>query len=392
MKKKIAIIVDNELDHDVRVMKEINMLTAIGYVVSVLCFGFDGKEYLRHNFDVQRISISRKKKNILFFFNLSMPFYNRLWRKEVYKFLSSKDFDVVHTHDLYMSKPVSDAIKKTGKEMPLILDLHENYPVAYSSYSWVNDGFRKYLTRPKKWFKLEEEYLKYPDALVLLSEDYKRLLKDKFEFLKKKKTLVLPNIPDLSVFSPPKKMEGSKKTTFLYFGAIGVRRGLFDVMDAFIDIQKKREDIKLLIIGPVDKSDRDIFNTKLNQINKDMVEYLPWVPLKNLNDYMSISDVGLAPFHKNPQHESGVANKIFQYMFGKLPLLVSDCKPQQDIIEENKIGLVFHDQKTLEENIEKFANEKNMRLEMSEKSYQTLVEKYSLDQYKNRLKEFYEAL
>lgn len=392
MKKHIAIVVDNELDHDVRVLKEISMLRDLEYEVSVLCFGFDGEQYIEHDFDVHRIQISRKKKNKLFFFNLSMPFYNRLWSKEVFKFISSSDFDIIHTHDLYMSKPVSQAIKKSGKQIPLVLDLHENYPVAYSSYSWVNKGPRKYFTQPNKWFKLEEEYLKLADALVLLSEDYASLLQNKFKFLKKKKVLVLPNIPDVSVFSSPKDIGRSKKITFLYFGAIGVRRGIFDVMDAFINIQKKRNDIKLLLIGPIDKSDRDTFDEKIDQIKTDMVEYLPWVHLKDLNDYMSISDVGLAPFHKNPQHESGVANKIFQYMFGKLPLLVSNCKPQQDIIEKNNIGIVFHDQKTLEESIEKFADDADMRSQMSKKSLETLNEKYSLDQYKNKLKDFYEAL
>jgi glycosyltransferase involved in cell wall biosynthesis len=392
MKKHIGLVVDNELDYDVRVMKEINMLIEIGYKISVLCFGFDGDQYIDHPFPVQRISISRKKKNKLFFFNLSTPFYNRLWRKEVTNFINSNDFDVIHTHDLYMSKPVSDGIKNSKKDIPLVLDLHENYPIAYSSYSWVNKGIRKHLTQPKRWFKLEGEYLKVADALVLLSHDYEVLLKSKFPFLKNKKTLVLPNIPDISVFSSPKSLERSEKITFLYFGAIGVRRGLFDVMNAFINIQKSRVDIKLLIIGPIDKSDRDIFENKINKINDEMVEYIPWVPLKELNDYMAISDVGLAPFHRNPQHESGVANKIFQYMYGKLPLLVSNCKPQQDIIEENDIGLVFNDQKSLENNIEKFANDRNMRERMAEQSYETLIEKYSLGQFRDKLKDFYESL
>ena len=32
---------------------------------------------------------------------------------------------------------------------------------------------------------------------------------------------------------------------------------------------------------------------------------------------------------KNEQHESGVANKIFQYMWAGKPLIVSNCLPQQ---------------------------------------------------------------
>tara|TARA_B100000508_G_scaffold141091_1_gene146310 strand:- start:37570 stop:38751 length:1182 start_codon:yes stop_codon:yes gene_type:complete len=391
---KVGVIVDNDLDSDVRVLKEIKMLRSLGYDVSVLCFDLGRKSEVEYDFEVVRIKISQLKKNILVFLNLLLPFYRNLWKKATYKFLKSRNIDIVHTHDLYMAKPVKGGIEKTGKTIPLILDLHENYPVAYTSYSWVNKPIRRWVTFPEKWKELEAEYLEQADGLIVLSDYFGEDLRSRYPFLKNRKLMTLPNIPDLSVFKEPEGISRSDKMTFMYFGSVGVRRGILDVMDAFIDIQKRRDDLKLLIIGPLDKGDKVVFNRKMNTIKSDMIEYISWVPLENMDSYMDISDVGLSPLHINPQHESGVANKIYQYMYGELCLLVSNCKPQQRIVEQNGIGLVFdirsHD--SLVSALEYLADNSDQVKSMGENANKVLYEKYSLTPYEKKLDEFYKSL
>ncbi|HPS63676.1 MAG TPA: hypothetical protein PLK82_11485, partial [Bacteroidales bacterium] len=56
--------------------------------------------------------------------------------------------------------------------------------------------------------------------------------------------------------------------------------------------------------------------------------------------YICAADAGLSPILKSEQHDTTVANKMFQYsLFGK-PILVSDCEPQVRIIRADKSGLV----------------------------------------------------
>ena len=42
------------------------------------------------------------------------------------KVLLKNSIDVLHVHDLYMSKSAAEAIKSSKIKIPLILDLHEN--------------------------------------------------------------------------------------------------------------------------------------------------------------------------------------------------------------------------------------------------------------------------
>lgn len=393
---KVAVVVDNELDHDVRVQKEIKLYEHLGYDVSVLCFGFKGETYTNHKIPVTRVEISLKLKNTFYFFNLIFPFYRRLWARAVCNFLKNEEFDIVHTHDLYMALPVKKGIKKSGKSIPLVLDLHENYPIAYASYSWVNkSAFRKFLTRPEKWKKLEKSYLEAADGIIVLSDSFKDELCSKYPGLKSRKWFTLPNVQDLDSFGEPTEatIENNEQIVFLYFGVLGVRRGVFDVMDAFIDLQQRRQDIKLLLIGPLDKADRNLFEEKAKKLNETVFEYIPWVPQNELLNYTQISHVGLCPLHVNPQHESGVANKIFQYMYAGLPLLVSNCRPQMKIVQENHIGMVFSNQAELLSSIEAFADKKKEEVHAwGEKAHDVLINKYALDSFKDGLHSFYQDM
>ena len=132
--------------------------------------------------------------------------------------------------------------------------------------------------------------------------------------------------------------------TFLYFGIIAERRGIFDVIQVFNEVLKRKYRFKLLLIGPVDKSDKKKFKDLISSspINK-YVQHIPFIKLSKLVSYLNISDVSLAPFIKNKQHDSGVANKIFQYMYGRNPIIASNCKSQSLLIKQFDCGLVYSD-------------------------------------------------
>ena len=78
-------------------------------------------------------------------------------------------------------------------------------------------------------------------------------------------------------------------------------------------------------------------------------------------DYLEIIDICLAPFHKNPQHESGVANKIYEYMLGARPIIASDCLPQQNLIEKHNCGLIFKNQSEFKDKIIELIENKELR-------------------------------
>ncbi len=386
----VGVVVDNHLDMDGRVLKEINMLCDLGFDVKVLCFSFGSTVRYPH-FEVHRLSLNPKIKDILFFFNLVLPVYEWYWTYHLKRFLRKHAIDVIHTHDLYMSRPVYRANKK--RKRPIILDLHENYPVAYSTYNWTGGGAREIITRPKGWIKKERKYLNYADAFVFLSRGFQEKIYARYPELEPKPHLVLPNFPDTSIFDAPTSIIAKPNTLhLLYFGVVAERRGILDVMEVFADVVKQRPGLHLEIIGPVDKKDKSKFDRHLNEIPSSNVNYLPWGEMKDLPVFMNRAHVGLAPFVKNEQHESGLANKIFQYMYGELALLVSDCKPQKDLVVEEKIGLYFSNKTEMRDAILYFSDHLEETRNMGVTAKKVLSQKFSKESYSEKLLTFYESV
>ncbi len=395
--KNIGIVVDNEFDHDIRVRREAEILKRNGYNVFVLCFAYDKRTYSSiQGVNVHRIKIKKRIKDILFFFMNRIPLYEVLWKNEVNKFVRRNSIDVLHVHDLYMSRSAYLSIKSIKREVPLILDLHENYPFAVQSYNWTKGILRNFLSNPKAWLKKESKYLHYASKLIVLSESFKQDLLRRYNFLDKVDIVCFPNVIDLRRFEQYKvnsNVAKNNKVTLLYFGAVAERRGIFETLTVFESGLEVGLNIELLIIGPLDKLDTDEFFREINKPKlRDSINYIPWIDLSELVTYMHISDILLSPLIKNKQHESGVANKIFQYMYGAKPIIVSDCKPQKELVESFNCGLSYSTRKEYLDCIIKLTRNKELRARLGENGFKKLYEKYDNDDHERTLLLLYDDL
>lgn len=392
----IGIVVDNEFNNDIRVRKEVRILKDNGYKVFVLCYSYNDKEYDKiDGIKIERIKLKKKFKDIIFATQNRFPYYLHLWKTNIKNFIINNQIDIIHTHDLYMAKPSYLGIKSSKKNVKLVLDLHENFPAAIDSYNWTKGTFRNFLVNPKLWSKKESEYLKYADKIIVLSENFKNLLLVKYPFLENKNITVYPNVIDFKRFDKFKvnnNIEKYKLPTLLYFGVVAERRGVFDSIDALKEIINKGFNIILLIIGPVDKVDEERFLKEINHKKiKEFVVYIPWIHISELISYLNVTDICLAPFIKNPQHESGIANKLFQYMYGGKPIIASDCAPQQELIESNNCGLIYKTQKEFVDKIIFLIENEELRIEMGAQAKKTLHEKFNPEEIDGKLLKVYSS-
>ncbi len=398
-KLKIGVIVDNEFVNDVRVVNEVNTLVETGYKVFVLCFNhgnYNSEEYF-NKAKVVRISISKNLKNKLKFINNTVfDIYSILWSIKIKQFAIKNKLDVLHTHDLFMARSVILA-NKTLK-LKTVLDLHENYPATLASYSWTKTFLGKLFVSPKRWEKLETKFLPKFTSIILLSKQFREKLSGRYPELIEKFYIYpnYPNVEQLSKYEVDKNII-NKKNDFIifYFGGIAVRRGIFTLLDALKILVKKNNSYKVLLIGPVDKTDKTKLKTYINSpdIKNNIIHYA-WKDIKYLPSYINISDVCVSPLIKNDQHESGIANKVFQYMLFKKPLIVSNCKPQQEVVEEEKCGLVFNSENKndLVKKIEHLYNNPDLSKEMGENGRKAVLEKYNLKISKQNLIEMYKEI
>ena len=389
---RCGFVVDNELNNDIRVLREIRILKEQGFEIYVLCFGFmNTYTSPAEGINITRINIPGKLKDILFFFLNTIPVYEWMWASRIKKFIISNSLEVLHVHDLYMARTAHYGIKQSKKDIPLILDLHENYPFTVTTYNWTKGFFRNLISRPGEWLKKEKKYLDSADWIIVLSTDFRDLLVARYPELSKESFVVLPNVPDLSQVSKRgnkivQNPFNQKFPVLFYYGVIAERRGVFDALEVFIDLVKENYHVNFLLIGPVDKKDTPRFFKLIQQkFLSGRVHYIPWIDSNDLPSYLETVDICVAPFHKNPQHESGVANKIYEYMLGRKPTIASNCIPQQNLIEKHNCGLVFSSNNEFKGAIAKLLEDKGLRDRLGENGYDAIMKEYNFGFVKDNL-------
>ena len=382
-------MVDNSYFQDVRVTREVKIL-AKQHEVFVLCVSGGSKD----NDSVTQVSIPSALKNLLFGTMTWLPLYNYLWRRWIDRFVEFRNVDVLHVHDLYMAKSAGHVARKN--KIPLILDLHENFPVAINSYNWVKSPFKRFISRPEKWYQLEGDYLSFADRLIVLSDYFKNKLLEKYRFLKEDYIYTFENVVDFDFFDRLElctKSYINDKPVLFYFGGVAERRGIFDTLMVMEKLLQEGIDLELLIIGPIDKADKNRFLRWIQKpILRDFVTYISWISMEELPSYIQKADICLAPFHKNEQHDSGVANKIFQYMYFSKPIVASDCYSQKVLIEAANCGYIFSDYEDYFKQLKISLSRPNERVNKGQNGRRYLKENYQFSNQEISLLAVYEKL
>jgi glycosyltransferase involved in cell wall biosynthesis len=280
----------------------------------------------------------------------------------------------------------------------MILDLHENFAWSVTTYNWTKGFLRNLLSRPSAWAGKEEKYLQYADGIVVLSKEYAEKLTDKYPSLAEKKFCILPNVPDVlkmdSLSTDPDSIPFRKRAPVMfYYGVIAERRGIFDALKVFREVISEGNDLEFLIIGPVDKKDRSRFEVEISDKKlKGMVTYIPWIDHSLLPAYLASSDFCIAPFLVNPQHESGVANKIYEYMYGSKPVIVSACKPQKALIEKHRCGIVYSNDIELKSAITLLLSDSDLRVKMGSNGNKSVLTYYNTEVVGQNLRDLYNSI
>lgn len=395
----IGMVVDNDFAGDSRVLNEAKALAFCGHKVKVLCFSFGrtpGYE-IQQGIEVYRISINRKIKNILFAFTGFLPLYHYFWYRRIVRFARKHNLNAIHAHDLYMARSAGKAAARLG--IPMVLDLHENYPEAILNYRWATTFPGELIAHPRKWKKLEKKYLSKASIIITLSDSFADEIHRRYPSVERNRFMVYPNVPDvdemLSYRIKNVSLPEDDRFFLFYFGVISQRRGIYTCLEALGILIRDHCNITLVLAGPVDAHEKQDFYRSINSGNiKDNVIHIPWINISLLPSYLSAIDVCLSPILKNAQHESGVANKVFQYMLFEKPVVASNCIPQEEVISEGNCGLIFQSNNSadLAEKIMELYSDGDMCKDMGQRGKKLVLEKYNLKRYGDKLCNIYREM
>lgn len=331
---------------DIRVEKEARSLVAAGNRVVILCDGRPGMAAEDEWESCRIVRVPRPSGVAFRIRNLShmLTFRSGTWYRAMSRVIQRERIDVLHVHDLPMLGTAIAVGKRFG--IPVVADLHENYPAAISYYN-EGRGLRRVaapLFATERWERYERRCAQAADrVLVVVDEAKDRLVRTG---IPAEKITVLENTEDLDHFgSIPiddaivKRFGGDFVIT--YIGGFGGRhRGLPTVIQAMPRVREGIPAARLLLVG--DGPIRPHLEEMVRDLGLDeCVEFVRWQPFERVPSFIALSTICIVPHRENAHTNATVPHKLFQYMaFGK-PVVVSTCKPLQRIVEQTGAGLVF---------------------------------------------------
>ena len=344
--KRILMVLEEPFPPDNRVENEIKILNEIGFEIHIVCLrkkGQNPKEVYNQNNLIFRIDMPNwiYKSSIAFF---QIPVYYLYWHFKITSFIRNNDYHIVHIHDLRLAKLGLHLKEKFN--LKFVLDLHENYPDMLKESEHIKKRVPRLFFNYEKWLKYEKKMVYSADMIITVVDEMKFRIAKKIE--NKEKICVYQNVPDLQRFENLKKQEISNfhleknKINLLYVGAINKPRGLDTIAEALSISDLLKEKLRVIVVG--NGSYKGEFRNYINRLG--LIESFIFFEHQKMNQvlkFMEMSDIGIIPHFRSPQNDCSSPNKLFQYMFSKLPVIVSNCSSLERIVLENECGYVFQE-------------------------------------------------
>lgn len=398
---KICMLVSSSFPPDSRVSKEIKTLQNEGHGIIILPLWKEGQKKT-DEFHTAKIIRIELPKNFLhrawnyLYFNL---FFVKLpWKKGLRETINTHKIDAVHVHDLDLVKTALSLAKT--HDIPLVVDLHENFPEAVRVWSGNNNLIEKILYLPVpvwRWKKLERDCLKKADKIItVVEEGREHYVKDCG--IPPEKIIVVMNTEDIDEFQPTNHDVPKQEGEFIisYTGLFGgTHRGLDTAIQAMPKVIGEIPNAKLFLIGKgLPRYEKYLKELCAKLKIEDNVVFTGWIDFKNLPAYIAASDVCLVPHRRSGHTDTTIPHKIFQYMLMGKPVVSTDCKPLKRIVGEEKCGIVVearNPDEMAKAIIELYKNPSKAQ-KMGEEGRNAVLEKYNWAKDSERLAKVYRGL
>lgn len=305
--------------------KEAISLTKAGYEVSVIGCTKSRIEEKKNGIDIIGLEKGASLKSNLY-----------LW-SDLANEAINKNADVYHCHE-----PESFLVAlylRLFHSKKIVYDVHEYYvdviPLA-SMPMRIFLSFMLYLVEPL--------FCRFAEAVITADDG---IAKRYFKF--NKNVAVIFNFPTVDVFKDVDSMMENEKYpgrfVMTYVGGLSEERGILELIRAVHKASGAHPEVKLIIIGEFrTESFRDtcVEYVRSNGLS-DNVEFLGFMPHKEVPEYINASNVGTALFHPTRRFaKTAYPIKLFEYMICGKPVLVSDLPAIRKIIEESGCGLLVN--------------------------------------------------
>ncbi|MCD4731698.1 MAG: glycosyltransferase family 4 protein [Bacteroidales bacterium] len=328
---------------DIRVEKEAKTLSRAGHDVFIMAAqkGNAPHEESMNGYFVIRFDINKYRRLKKITRDISnILFCDPVWKKGIDDFVKTYNIDVLHVHDLPMVKTAHKIACKYN--IPIVADYHENFPAHVKAVSSPNLSFKEQFYKSyKRWAKYEDSISKEVDRIIVVVDEYKNHLIEEHNVPGDKITVV-SNTTDLTILenSHVEEFPADKKFIISYIGSFGYHRGLDVVIRGMPEILSHIPEAKFVVVGKGrNQAELEKLAEKLSV--SASVEFIAWKDYSEIQSDFRNANVGVIPHHASEHTDNTVPNKLFEYMYFKVTVMVSDRPTLKRFIEETKAGKTF---------------------------------------------------
>ena len=338
---RIGMILCKPYPPDIRLEKEIRSLTEAGHHLFVIAERrkAESKREKVLGAVTDRYTPPNTFRRRLDWFRFQTSFRSGFWSNRIKDFVKRNKIEVLHVHDL----PLVGTTIAIAREfnIPVVADMHENYPAAKQLWSanirdplvWFGDDYRR-------WQRYEKRILPLANKVITVVDEAAQRLQESGTVNSENMTVVM-NVEEKTWFDAHVTTNTTEDDTIriVYVGGVRPHRGLDEVIKALVILRDR--DLLLRIVGA-----RGRYSTELQDLAKDLgvadkMDLVPWCPLEEVPNAIIECDIGIIPHQKHAHTDATIPHKLFQYMLGRKPVIVSNCKPLERIVKETRAGLVF---------------------------------------------------
>ena len=226
----------------------------------------------------------------------------------------------------------------------------------------------------KKWIK---NLFQKVDRVIVLSESWKSFVEN---IAPEAKVTVVNNYVAEIV---KKDVDKDPDFIFLFLGAIGKRKGIFDLLIAFENLFNKNNNVKLYIAG---NDDANVLPSKILKLDsREKIRFFGWIDYQEKTKLLNMSDCLILP-----SYNEGLPMVILEAMSAKVPVISTDVGGIPEVIKHGENGFLLKpgNIEDIELMMEKIQNE-GIRIEFVDKSYKLYINKFSPQAILPKLKQIY---
>ncbi len=287
----------------------------------------------------------------------------------VRKLLAAEHFDVVHVHEPFM--PVLPIHFLRYSDAVNVGTFHASRSDdQFFYYSWGKRHLRRWIRRL--------------DGKIAVSPAATRFVERHFPGYYN----IIPNGVNIARFASAKRLDefNDGKLSILFVGRPEKRKGLDHLLQAFALVRKKRQDVRLIVVGG-GKFDR--YKRMARSLRLEDVEFRGYVSDEELPRYHQSADIFCAP---NTGFESqGIV--LLEAMAAGLPLVASNIEGFASVLTHGIQGLLVlpGDERALADALLALLDDEEGRRRMGQHG-RAHAEDYSWDRVAQQILSYYERL